>query len=126
MRTKSLIGLILLAVLTVPLQAQWRYTKTLADVTVAGTAVGVFCTIGSATCSDIDAGDGHVQATQATCTLVTANIRVTWDGTTPTTSVGQVLTPGAWVFSGTDTLKNLQAIRDDASSGVLSCVVVGQ
>ncbi len=111
---------------SVPLHAQqWRYTATLADVSVAGTATGVFCTIGSATCANVDAGGGHVQGTSGVCSLTTANIRISWDGTSPTTSLGQVLTPGVWIFSGTDTLKNLRAIQDDSGTGVLSCVVFG-
>ena len=117
---KRLLLILVLLALSVPVSAQWRYVLTLADVTVTGTAASVF----SAT--DVRAGNGHVQATLATCTLVTANIRVAWDGTVPTTSLGQVLVPGAYVIQGTDVLLGLQAIRDDAVSGVLSCVLSGQ
>jgi len=112
--------------LLMPVEAQqWRYTATLADLTVAGTATGVFCTIGAATCANVQAGNGHVQASQASCALTGANIRITWDGTAATTSVGEVLTPGIWIFSGPDVLTNLQAIRDDATSATLSCVIYG-
>lgn len=107
--------------LTVPVGAQqWSYKKTLADITVSGTAASVF------TAADVQAGAGHVQATRAECTLLTANIRVTADGTTPTTSVGQVLTPGNYIITGTDILLSLQAIRDDSTSATLTCVLYGQ
>lgn len=98
---------------------QWSYTANLADVTVSGTAAAVF------SAADINAGGGHVQATQAVCSLTTANIRVTLDGTTPTSSYGQVLTPGVWVFQSNAVLNGLRAIRDDATSGVLSCSIQG-
>lgn len=110
---------VVLSVLAVD-AAQFRYVKTVADVTVADTAAAVFSS------TDVLAGSGHVQATLATCTLTTANIRVTVDGTTPTTNLGQVLTPGAWTFSGTDTLLNLQAIRDDSTSATLACILYGE
>ena len=109
-----------LLALTVPLGAQqWSYKKTLATITVAGTAASVFSS------ADIAAGSGHVQATLATCTLQAANIRVTTDGTVPTTSLGQVLTPGSYTITGTDILLNLQAIRDDSVSATLDCVLYG-
>lgn len=117
----------LLLSLTVPLSGQtWRWQKQLADVTVAGTAIGVFCTIGASSCADVQAGGGHPQATQGVCSLTGGNVRVTYDGTTATSSVGVVLTPGIWTFAGTDTLINAQAIRDDSTSGVFSCAVQGQ
>lgn len=101
-------------------QGVWSYSKPIADVTVAGTAATVF------TAADINAGNGHVQATGATCAVSTAAIRVTWDGTTPTTALGYLMPPGQYVISGTATLLNLQGIRNTSTSGVLSCVVFGQ
>lgn len=119
--TRRLLTLAVLLACTVPLNAQnWTYKKTLADITVSGTAAALF------TASDVQQGNGHPAASQATCQLVTANIRVTIDGTTPTTSLGTVLTPGVWFFTGPDTLLNAQAIRDDSTSGVLSCTIYGQ
>lgn len=107
-------------------QQSWRWLKTQADVTVAGSAIGIFCTIGSATCDDVNAASGHVQATAGYCSLTGGNIRVTIDGTTATTSVGTVLTPGVWWFTSNQVLLIAQAIRDDSTSGILSCTVVGQ
>lgn len=118
MRTLWIALCLALCVSTVSAQS-WSYKKTLADVTVAGTAASVF------TAADVQSGAGHPAASLAICTLVTANIRITFDGTTPTTSLGQVLVPGTWIFTGPDVLLNLQAIRDDSTSGVLSCVVMG-
>ena len=112
--------LALLLGLTVPLGAQYSYKKTLATITVSGSAAAVFAA------ADIQAGSGHPQATLATCALSTANIRVTTDGTTPTTSLGQILTPGSYVFSGTDILLGMQAIRDDSTSASLDCQLYGQ
>lgn len=117
-RLTVMIGL--LGGLVVPLGAQWSYTKTLADVTVAGTAISVF------TASDVQAGNGHAAATLAQCTLSTANIRVTTDGTVPTSTLGLLLTPGQYTITGAQVLLNLQAIRTTSTSGVLSCVLYGQ
>ena len=125
----GLLALLLAALvwLSVPLSAQqWRYQKTQADVTVAGSAIGIFCTIGASTCDDVNAAAGHVQATLGYCSLTGGNIRVTTDGTTVTTSVGTVLTPGVWWFTSNAVLLNAQATRDDSTSGTLSCTVVGQ
>ncbi len=111
---------LLLLCLTVPLSAQqWGYTKIIAEVTVSGTAASVF------TSTDITAGGGHVQATQAACSVTGANIRVTWDGTTPTTSLGVILVPGNYIINGTNTLLNLQAIRDDSTSATVNCTIYG-
>ncbi len=111
---------LLVLLLTVPVMAQqWQYQHIVADVTVSGTAASVFSS------ADINAGGGHVQATSAVCSLTGANIRITYDGTTPTTSLGIVLTPGIWSFVGNATLNALSAIRDDSTSAVLSCVVQG-
>lgn len=97
---------------------QWPYQKTIADVTVTGTAAAVF------SAADIT-GAGHVAATGATCAVSAAAIRATWDGTTATTSSGYLMPPGQYVISGTNTLLNLNAVRNSSTSGVLSCVVYG-
>lgn len=105
--------------LTVPLSAQWGYVNTLEEITVSGTAALVF------TAADVRAGDGHVQADLATCSLSTANIRVATDGTTPTTSYGEIVTPGNYTFQGNQILLQLRAIRDDATSAALNCTLYG-
>jgi len=110
------IGLLLLSV---SVSAQWRYVKTEAEVTVAGTAVALL------TAADVQAGSGHPAAQVANCSLSGANIRVTYDGTTPTTSVGQVLTPGNYIITGPDVLLNLKGIRDDSTSATWNCIVQG-
>lgn len=119
MTRRLLLTLACLCFATTPLLGQWAYVLTLTEVTVTGTAASVF------TASDIQAGNGHPQAVQATCSLSGASIRVTWDGQTPTTSLGQVLTPGQYIFSGTQTLLNLQAIRDDSTNATLNCIIYG-
>ena len=116
---RGLAAIALLAVLPVMALAQWGYVNTLDDVTVSGTAAAVFSS------ADVQAGSGHVQADLATCSLTTANIRVTTDGSTPTTSYGEVLVPGNYVFQGNQILRVLTAIRDDSTSAVLSCTLYG-
>lgn len=112
--------LVAVLMLTVPVSGQWGYINTLDDVTVTGTAAAVFSS------ADVQAGNGHVQADLATCALSGANIRVTMDGsTTPTTSVGEVLTPGNYTIQGNQVLLNLQAIRDDSTNATLSCTLWG-
>lgn len=124
---KRLLLVLGVIVLSVPLSAQqWRYVSVQADVTVAGTAIGIFCTIGGGSCDAVNAANGHVQATQGVCSLTGGNIRITTDGSTATTNLGTVLTPGVWVFSGNQVLRVANAIRDDSTSGVLSCTLVGE
>ena len=121
MRPKLLVSLVLVLALGTASDArQWSYKKTLATITVGAAAAAVF------TAADVQAGSGHVAATLAQCTLQSANIRVTTDGTTPTTSLGQVLTPGSYDFKGPDILLNLTAIRDDSTNASLDCVLYGQ
>ncbi len=115
---RVLTGLLVLA-FTLPVSAQWGYKKQTTELTIAGTAVALF------TASEIRAQDGHGQATQATCSLTGANIRYTSDGTTPTTSLGTVLTPGVYVITGTDILLAAQGIRDDSTSATWNCSLVG-
>jgi hypothetical protein len=89
-------------------------------VTVAGTAATVF------TSTDVVASGGHPAATGATCAVSTAAIRVTFDGTTPTTSLGYLAPPGQYTITGTTNLVNMQAIRNTSTSGVLSCILYAQ
>lgn len=114
-----LLGILLLLALTVPVSAQWTYSKTATEVTVAGTAINLF------TAADVQQGSGHPQAVQATCSLSGANIRVSWDGVDPTTSLGQILTPGQYVVSGTAVLLNIKGIRDDSTSATWNCILYG-
>ena len=100
--------------------AQWRYYKAASEVVVSGTSVSLFVL------ADVRAGGGHVQATQATCSLTGANIRVTFDGTVPTTNLGAVLVPGMYVLTGTDVLIQARGIRAGATDGAWSCGLVGQ
>ena len=116
---KRILMIGLLVALAVPALAQWTYIDTLDAITVSGTAGNVF------TDAQIRAGNAHPQATLATCSLTTATIRVTTDGSTPTTSYGEVIAPGNYAWQGTDVLLNLQAIRDDSTSAELNCTLYG-
>lgn len=111
---KTLCAVVLLSVVVAGQGIQW---KTVADVTVAGTAVSLF------TSSDVVEGNGHAQAVSASCSLAGANIRVSWDGQAPTTSLGEVLTPGQWNVTGADVMLNMQGIRDDATSATWACTI---
>lgn len=83
------------------------------QITVAGTAIGF-------TTAKIRPS-GLPQATQATCRVRTAELSVTWDGTTPTASVGMLLEIGdTLVLTGNDVLGLFKAIRT-GSSGQLDC-----
>lgn len=116
MLTRLILILALLS-LTVPLSAQSPSYVTVADVTVAGTAVSLF------TAADVQQGNGHGQAVSASCSLTGANIRVSYDGVAPTTSLGEVLTPGVWIVTGADVMLTAQGIRDDSTSAVWSCIL---
>lgn len=54
-----------------------------------------------------------------TCTLETATIRYTWDGTTPTSSVGHLLNVGDKIFLDKDDAIKFKAIRTGTTNGVL-------
>ncbi len=113
---KRVLILALLVLLTLPLSAQ-QYKKTSAEITVAGTAIALF----SAT--DVN-GNGHPAATMGVCSLTGANIRISFDGVDPTTSLGEVLVPGNYVVNGTDTMLNMKGIRDDSTSATWNCIVL--
>lgn len=54
------------------------------------------------------------------CTLETAQIRYTLDGTAPTTSVGHLLEVGdTLTIQGRDNIVNFRAIRTGATSGTM-------
>lgn len=66
---------------------------------------------------------GGLQATTARCRLRTAEISFTYDGTTVTSSVGQLLEVGDYLeVTGHDNIMRFRAIRTGASSGQLDCV----
>lgn len=120
--TRGLLLLGLVLGLTVPVAGQqpaWTYIKTATEVTVAGTAVALF------TAADVQQGNGHPQATVATCTLTGANIRVAPDQD-PTTSLGNVLTPGTYTVYGSAYMAAVKGIRDDSTSATWNCTIYGQ
>lgn len=121
MTKRLLIGLVLVA-LTVPLSAQFTYKKTAAEVTVAGTAIELF------TAADVvgTAAAPHPTATMADCSLTGANIRVSYSGVDPTTSLGEILLPGNYRVTGADVMLAVKGIRDDSTSATWNCVLVGQ
>jgi hypothetical protein len=118
MRLGCLALLLALSVSTVSAR-QWVYKKTAAEVTVAGVAIALF------TAADVT-GAGHPVATQAECSLTGANIRVSYDGVDPTTSLGMILTPGNYTVTGADVMLAAKGIRDDSTSATWNCVLVGQ
>jgi len=111
--------LVVVLALTVPVLAQWSYKDTLPEVTVSGTAGRVF------TDAQVLSGNGHPQADVATCSVTGANIRVTTDGSDPTTTLGEVVVPGNYTWAGNDVLQALRAIRDDSTSATMNCTVYG-
>jgi hypothetical protein len=87
-----------------------------AQITIDNTAGGV-----SLPATLIDPANAP-QATLATCRARTAEISITYDGTAPTTTVGQLLEPGDWfTLSGHNRLFLFRAIRTGATSGQLDC-----
>ena len=117
--TRLLSLILVVLALTAPVVAQTQYV-TLAEITVGSAAANVF------TNTDILAGNGHPAAQSASCSLSGANVRATWDGQTPTTSLGEVFVPGNWTFVGTQVLVNLKMIRDDSTDATLNCILTRQ
>ncbi len=98
----------------------WTYLG-FESITVGATAIGF-----TASCIQVGTGCNgsvsHDQATAASCRLETAQIRYTYDGTTPTSTVGTLLEVGETLtLSGNDALQDFQAIRTGSSSGALKC-----
>ena len=117
---KKILGAAVLALTFVVGLHAYDYT-TFKQLTIDATAGGI-----GFTATDIQAGNGHVQATQASCRAETAEMRYTIDGTTVTSSVGMLLEVGdVVIISGTQYLLNLRAIRTTSTSGGLSCTIVG-
>jgi hypothetical protein len=88
--------------------------------TVADTAIQFTNSIINPTCTDCFPGTSR--ASQATCVLETAPIRIFTHGDNPTASVGLLIASGTtFEIFGYDNIDRFSAIRDDASSGVLTC-----
>lgn len=84
------------------------------SVTIADTAGGTALT--SATYNP----DGEPGAVRAVLTLEAAQIRWTYDGTAPTTTVGHLMETGEKIaLDGAETIRQFRAIRTGATSGVL-------
>lgn len=99
---------IMLASLTGPLRAQ-QFTAGYQQLTITATAAGL---TGLAGMSPVNRCSG---------TLETAPIRVRWDGTPPTSTVGQLVNVGDKVFlNNLDDIQNFLAIRTTTTSGVLN------
>jgi len=62
------------------------------------------------------------KAKRALITCENAQIRYTYDGTTPTASVGHLLNPmDILVLTGSDNISNFKAIRKGSTDGQISC-----
>lgn len=120
MRTRWITLLLAFGVSVTLAGQQYSYKKTSADVTVAGTAIALFSS------TDVSGNAGHPAATVGVCALSTANIRVSYDGTDPTASLGVLLTPGIYTITGTDVMLAMKGIRSTSTSATWSCVVQGQ
>ena len=82
------------------------------DVTVATVSIGFT----EATYSPATFGKAH----RAYCTVETAQIRFTYNGTAPTTTLGHIAEVGDVIdISGTDNVAAFRAIRTGATSGTL-------
>lgn len=112
MRRRFLVAL----TIAVSLAAVARAADTDEQLLVDNTAGGV-----AFTAAKIDP-PGLPQASVASCRLEGAEIRYTYTGTTPTTSVGTLLEIGdTLVLPGHDRLIRFRAIRTGAVSGQLDC-----
>lgn len=91
------------------------------QITVAGSSIGFT----SSLITNVPTAQGTAQATIAICTLETANIRYTVNGTTPTNTIGVLWTSGTdKTFVGHDILVAFRSIRV-TSSGQLDCSYFG-
>jgi len=113
MRHRSILGLVLACALV---SASAYALDRFAQVPVDNTAGGV-----SLPSTLIDP-TGYPQANQVTCRVRTAELSFTFDGTVPTTTVGQLLEPGDWFsLTGHDRLSKFRAIRTGATSSQMDC-----
>lgn len=105
-----LIGVALVA--TAVVWAEDRFEQITVDDTSGGVAF---------TSSKISPSSGP-QPQQATCRVRTAEISFTFDGSTPTTTVGTLAEVGDYlVVPGHDRLVKFRAIRTTSTSGQLDC-----
>lgn len=89
-----------------------RFAQIAVDATVGGVALP----------STLIDPSGAPQANQVTCRVRTAELSFTYDGTAPTTTVGQLLEPGDWfTMTGHDRLSKFRAIKTGATSSQLDC-----
>lgn len=93
-------------------------------ITVAGTAIGFTASKISPTCTDCPLN--VLRATRADCTTeaqTDINIRILANGTTPTSTVGLLLTSGkSFTVYGYTNIAAFRAIRTAATSVVMYCV----
>ena len=84
-------------------------------ITVADTAIGFTLATFQPTNS--------LAASRAVCTVETAPIRMLWDGTDPTASVGELIEPlDIFKVVGINNLKKLRMIRTGATSATITVV----
>lgn len=87
-------------------------------ITVAAAAIGITAGLLSPS--------GTRKPIRTVMTLETANIRYTWDGTTPTASVGHLARPNDVItLLGYKALSNFRAFRSTGTSGVLRVTLEG-
>lgn len=83
------------------------------SITIADTAIGF-------TASKITPTTNKDVIRQAVCTVETAQIRFTVDGTTPTVSIGHPVEAGeAFTINGYDDIVAFRAIRTGGTSGLI-------
>lgn len=81
-------------------------------VTVSNSAIGL-------TKATYDPGQEHQKAIRALITVETANMRYTYDGTTPTSTVGHLVGNGDVVtLNGYGNIKRFKAIRTDSDASI--------
>jgi hypothetical protein len=112
----SIVAMLLIAGSLAPLTAQ-PLTRFFEQITVDSTSGGKGFTAAKIT------PPGQPQMTIAVCTLESAGIRYTVDGTTVTSTVGMPLAAGtSFQIIGHDALVMFRAIRATGSNGTLSCL----
>lgn len=110
---RILIGVALCAAVGSPAQAQQR--PVYEQITVADTAIGFDATLISPS--------GSAMPSVAVCTLETAEIRYSLDGTDPSSTVGTPMSAGtSLTLTGHAALANFKAIRTGSTSGKLNCL----
>jgi len=82
-------------------------------ITVADTAIGL------TSAKYMNSNTTEVRASRVMITVETAQVRYTYDGTTPTSSVGHILNVNdVLTLVGDDAIKNFKAIRVSASGAL--------